>query len=78
MPEPTDYTTVEHVDSERIVVVVHHRPSASYSRSVLPRAKKRCRNMTLGQRATWALTDVDYDRPRQLGFAITVVTFVRQ
>lgn len=47
-------------DETTILVTIDHDDSASYSRSVQPRAQREARAViTAGQ---WALVDVDYDQ----------------
>lgn len=75
----TDYAVIESIDTHRIVVVVYHDPWSSYSRSVLPRAKRKCHEAIKGMTGTlWEMVDVNYDRPHVIGNAVTVATFTRK
>lgn len=71
----TDYAVTETVTPDVIVVVVYHDPRSSYSRSVLPRAKRTAAPIVRGTGRNWAMAEVDYDRPHVIGNAVTVVTF---
>jgi hypothetical protein len=71
----TDYAVATTVTPEVIVVTVYHDPARSYSRSVLPRAKRVTAGIIKGQGRNWAMTEVDYDQPRVIGNAVTVATF---
>ena len=73
-----DYVHVEEVTTSRIVVAVYHDPARSYSRSVIPRAKREATRILRGVGGRWATTDIDFDRPLHVGNAVTVVTFERQ
>lgn len=78
MAANTDYTHTEVVTADRIVIAVYHDPRRSYSRSVLPRAKREVQRILRGTSGTWTRTDVDFDRPHVIGNAVTAVTYERQ
>ena len=75
MSNNTDYAVVNTVTPDLIVVTVYHDPARSYSRSVLPRAKRRAAEIVKGSGRNWAMVEVDFDQPRVIGNAVTVATF---